>query len=84
MKVFVAGATGVLGRRVVRSLVTAGFETTGIGRTPERRAELAEAGALAVELDLFDRTEVISAIAGHDVVFNLATSIPDRQASDPP
>ena len=55
MKVFVAGATGVLGRRVVRSLVTAGFETTGIGRTPGRRAELAEAGALAVELDLFDR-----------------------------
>ena len=55
MKAFVAGATGVLGRRVVRSLVTAGVETTGIGRTPGRRAELAEAGALAVELDLFAR-----------------------------
>jgi 2-alkyl-3-oxoalkanoate reductase len=76
MKVFVAGATGVLGRRVVRSLVTAGVETTGIGRTPGRRAELAEAGAMAVELDLFDRTEVIRTVAGHDVVFNLATAIP--------
>jgi nucleoside-diphosphate-sugar epimerase len=76
MKAFVAGATGVLGRRVVRSLVTAGVETTGIGRTPERRAELAEAGALAVELDLFARSEVMRAVAGHDVVFNLATAVP--------
>lgn len=51
MKVFVAGATGVLGRRVVGRLVAAGFETTGTGRTPQQRPELAEAGAQAVELD---------------------------------
>jgi 2-alkyl-3-oxoalkanoate reductase len=76
MKAFVAGATGVVGRRVVRSLVTAGFETTGIGRTASRRAELAGAGAVAVELDLFDRPQLIRAVAGHDVVLNLATAIP--------
>jgi nucleoside-diphosphate-sugar epimerase len=84
MKAFVAGATGVLGRRVVRSLVTAGFETTGIGRTAARRAELTEAGAVAVELDLFDRPQVVGAVAGHDVVLNLATAIPiGRRANGP-
>ena len=41
MKVLVAGATGVLGRRVVGRLVAAGFETTGTGRTP---AEASRAG----------------------------------------
>ncbi len=84
MKVFVAGATGVLGRRVVGRLVAAGFETTGTGRTPQKRAELAEAGAQAVELDLLDRMDVMAAVTGHDVVCNLATAIPVGESANHP
>ena len=40
MKVFVAGATGVLGRRVVGRLVAAGFEMTGTGRSPRSEPSL--------------------------------------------
>jgi nucleoside-diphosphate-sugar epimerase len=76
MKVFVAGATGVVGRRAVARLVTAGFDVTGVARRPQGRAELVSAGARAVELDLFDHRAVVEAVVDHDVVVNLATAIP--------
>ena len=83
-KVFVAGATGVLGRRVVAGLVAAGFDVTGVARRPASHAELAALGVRPVELDLFDRAAVHAAVADHQVVCNLATAIPvgDR-ASQP-
>ncbi len=40
MRIFIAGATGVIGRRIVPVLVSQGHSVTGIGRTSERRAEL--------------------------------------------
>ncbi|MDQ3855972.1 MAG: NAD(P)-dependent oxidoreductase [Chloroflexota bacterium] len=76
MKVFIAGATGVIGRRVVPVLVTQGHSVTGIGRTAERRARLEQLGATAVKLDLFDAAALRRAVHGHDVVINLATHIP--------
>ncbi len=83
-KVFVSGATGVLGRRVVAELVAAGFDVTGVARRPANHADLAALGVRPVELDLFDRAAVHAAVAGHEVVCNLATAIPvgDR-ASNP-
>ena len=75
-KVFVAGATGVLGRRVVAELVAAGFDVTGVARRPANHADLAALGVRPVELDLFDRAAVHAAVAGHEVVCNLATAIP--------
>lgn len=74
--VFVAGATGVIGRRVVPLLVAAGHRVTAAARTPEKRAALEGAGAAAVEVDLFDAAAVRRAVSGHDVVINLATHIP--------
>lgn len=53
---------------------------TAIGRTPEKRARLEEAGADPVDLDLFDPPTVGLALAGHDVVVNLATHIPHSSA----
>ncbi|HEX6536972.1 MAG TPA: NAD(P)-dependent oxidoreductase [Gemmatimonadaceae bacterium] len=76
MRIFVTGATGVIGRRVVPMLVEAGHEVTAVGRTSEKRAAIERAGARAVALDLFDRDAVHRAVAGHDTVVNLATHMP--------
>ena len=76
MKVFVAGATGVLGRRLVPMLVAAGADVTGVARSPEKSAQLRKQGAKPVRLDLFDPPAVEAAVAGHDAVINVATRIP--------
>jgi nucleoside-diphosphate-sugar epimerase len=74
--IFIAGATGVLGRRVVPQLVEAGYRVTAIGRSEEKRSQLARMGARPVELDLFDAGAVRRAVTGHEVVINLATHVP--------
>lgn len=76
MRIFVAGATGVIGSRVVPLLVSAGHDVTGVGRTPEKRAQLERAGAHGVAVDLFDPAAVRREITGHDTVINLATAVP--------
>jgi nucleoside-diphosphate-sugar epimerase len=76
MRVFVTGATGVVGRRAVPLLIAAGHEVTAVGRNPEKRRQLVRAGARAVAVDLFSPEDVRSAVAGHDAVINLATRIP--------
>jgi nucleoside-diphosphate-sugar epimerase len=76
MRVFVAGATGVLGTAAVRRLVAGGHEVTGMARAPERARLVAAAGATPVEVDLFDLDAVRRALEGHDVACNLATSVP--------
>jgi len=84
VKVFVSGATGVLGRRVVAELAAAGYDVTGVARSHAKRASLAAVGVKPVEVDLFDRAAVHAAVAGHDVVANLATAIPvGRRANNP-
>src|SRR5438067_3703611 len=75
-KVFVVGATGVLGRRTVRDLVKAGHDVTAVARTPAKAEMLAGLGATPASVDVFDPAAVKEAIAGHDVVANLATHIP--------
>jgi nucleoside-diphosphate-sugar epimerase len=76
MRVFVAGATGVAGRRAVARLVAARHEVTGIARTPEKEALLESLGARAVAVSLFEPGALRAAVAGHDAVVNLATKIP--------
>ncbi|MEJ2710295.1 MAG: NAD(P)-dependent oxidoreductase [Anaerolineales bacterium] len=63
-------------RRVVPQLVEAGHHVTAIGRSEEKRSQLARMGARPVELDLFDAAAVRRAVAGHEVVINLATHVP--------
>jgi nucleoside-diphosphate-sugar epimerase len=75
-KVFVAGATGVVGSRAVRQLLAAGHEVTALARSPEKAAALLAVGATPVQVDLFDASALMHAIAGHDAVCNLATHIP--------
>jgi 2-alkyl-3-oxoalkanoate reductase len=76
MRIFMTGATGVVGRRAVPLLIAGGHRVTAIGRTPEKRTALVRAGATAVDVDLFDPRAIGEAIARHDVVVNLATHIP--------
>lgn len=78
MRVFVAGATGVIGRRLVPQLRGAGHEVVGMTRSSERAAALREQGADAVVCDAFDASGVESAVgeAAPDVVVNELTDIP--------
>jgi nucleoside-diphosphate-sugar epimerase len=76
MKLFVTGATGVIGRRAVPLLVNRGHQVTAIGRSRERAAMLQGWGADSVFVDLFDRGTLTEVIAGHDAVVNLSTHIP--------
>jgi nucleoside-diphosphate-sugar epimerase len=75
-RIFVAGATGVLGRRAVRQLVDAGHQVTGLARSAEKAELVRSLGATPVQVDLFDAGALKDAAAGHDVVANLATHIP--------
>lgn len=79
MKVFVAGATGVLGRATVPRLVAAGHEVRGVARTPEKAEQLRTQGAEPVTVDLFDPASVRTAIDGCQGVVHMATSIPPLQ-----
>jgi nucleoside-diphosphate-sugar epimerase len=76
MKIFVAGATGVLGQRVVPALVAAGHEVAAVARTTSKADCLRSQGAAPIAVDLFDPVEVAAAVGDSEVVMNLATAIP--------
>lgn len=76
MKVFVTGATGVVGRRAVTQLLAAGAEVTGVARSRAKGDGLRALGATPVEVSLFDRDALAAAVVGHQVVCNLATAVP--------
>ncbi len=84
MRIFVAGATGVLGRRAVARLQATGAQVTGVARTRAKAEELRSLGATPVEVSLFDGVALSSAVAGHHVVCNLATSVPTGQQASAP
>jgi nucleoside-diphosphate-sugar epimerase len=77
MRIFLTGATGVVGRRVVPLFAAGGHDVTAVVRSPEKAPALMRAGARqTVSVDLFDEKAVRRALAGHDVVVNLATHVP--------
>jgi nucleoside-diphosphate-sugar epimerase len=80
MKVFVAGASGAIGRPLVRRLVAAGHEVTGMTRSEDRAAEIREAGAAAVVCDVFDAPALEAAVrkAAPEVVVHELTALPAR------
>ena len=63
MKIFVAGATGALGRQLVPKLAERGHEVTGMTRTESKRALLEELGATPVLADALDADAVGEAVA---------------------
>jgi len=78
VKVFVAGASGAIGKPLVRQLVAAGHEVTGTTRREERAEGIRAASARAVVCDVFDADELEAAVveAAPEVVVNQLTSLP--------
>ena len=63
MKVFVAGATGALGRQLVPMLVANGHEVTGMTSKPEKQDVVRALGARPVVADALDPEAVAEAVA---------------------
>lgn len=62
MKILLAGATGVIGRRLIPLLVRAGHEVAGTTRHSERAGLLRDLGATPVVMDALDAAEVRKAL----------------------
>ena len=77
MRVFVAGATGVVGQQLVPSLIAAGHEVTGTTRSPAKAAALQAAGATPVIVDGLDRRAVLDAVktAQPEVIVHQMTAL---------
>ena len=84
MKIFVTGATGVVGHRVVPQLAQAGHKVTGVARTDQKAVALQQLGVTPVQVDIFDKAALIPAMAGHEVVANLATNVPPLEKAMEP
>jgi len=80
VKVFVAGATGAIGRPLIKSLALAGHKTFGMVRSQSSGASLSESGAEPVIGDALDAQSVSTAVAKvrPDVIINELTSLPKR------
>jgi nucleoside-diphosphate-sugar epimerase len=80
MKVFVAGATGIIGRRLLPLLIAAGHEVTGMTRTPAKVGQLRAAGVQPVVADALDRRAVEQALraAQPEAVMHELTALPRR------
>ncbi|GAA5055127.1 hypothetical protein GCM10023259_036690 [Thermocatellispora tengchongensis] len=80
MRVFLAGATGVVGRRVVPLLVKEGHEVVALTSRPEAVAGLRAAGAEAVVADVYDAAALRGAVrdAAPDVVMHQLTDLRRR------
>lgn len=76
MKVFICGATGVLGRRVIPTLIRRGHQVVGLSRSSANVAWLTQHGAEARMGDLFDREQVCRLSADCEAFLHLATAIP--------
>jgi nucleoside-diphosphate-sugar epimerase len=77
MRVFVAGATGAIGKQLVPRLVAAGHEVHGMTRSESKQAMLSELGAVPVVADALDPDQVAEAVgtARPDVIVHQLTAI---------
>lgn len=80
MDIFVTGATGVLGRPVVRQLAQSGHQVRGLARSEANATVLRELGAEPVYGDLWNDEILRDAVRRSDAVLHLATKIPPLSA----
>ena len=77
-RVFIAGATGVLGRRLLAQFRSRGHVVVGLARSDANVRAIESLGAEARRADLFDAASVTRAAAECDVIIRAATAIPKR------
>lgn len=79
MRIFVAGASGVIGTRLVPLLVAAGHAVAGMTRTPAKADQLRRLGAEPVVCDVYDLAALRVAVAGFapETVVHQLTDLPD-------
>jgi nucleoside-diphosphate-sugar epimerase len=80
MRVFVAGASGAIGRPLVAQLMAAGHEVTGTTRSESKAEDLRAAGARAAVCDALDADALHAAVAeaAPEVVVHQLTALPRR------
>jgi nucleoside-diphosphate-sugar epimerase len=78
MRVFVAGATGAIGKQLVPQLIEAGHQVTAMTRSKEKLGEIYELGAEPILCDVFDagRLGTVVAQAEPEAVINELTDLP--------
>lgn len=78
MRVFLAGASGAIGRPLLHHLLEAGHDVVALARSEERAAGLRAAGAEAAIADALDPAALTAAITGArpEVVVNQLTALP--------
>lgn len=78
-RIFLAGASGVIGQRLIPLLVEAGHTVAGMTRSAGKAKQISDLGAEAVVIDVFDRDALIAAVVafGPDVILNELTDLPD-------
>src|SRR6185436_14525688 len=82
VRIFLAGASGVIGQRLIPRLVQAGHVVGGLTRSPSKTELLRHLGAEPILCDVFDREALISAIGDFkpEIVLNELTDLPDDAA----
>ena len=80
MRVFLAGATGVIDIRLLALLAEAGHEVAGMTRSPDKASTIAALGAMPVVCDVFDATALVEALVAFapDLVIHQLTDLPDH------
>ena len=82
MRVFIAGATGVIGIRLVPLLIADGHEVTGMTRSEQKAHALRALGAEPAICDVYEADALREAVVGAkaDAVVHLLTDLPDDLA----
>jgi nucleoside-diphosphate-sugar epimerase len=82
VRIFIAGASGLIGIRLIPLLAAGGHRVAGMTRSPEKATGLRERGALPVVCDVFDADALTQALTGFgpEVVFHQLTDLPDDAA----
>lgn len=81
MRIVIAGATGVIGSRLVPLLIEEGHEVVGFTRTPAKVADIQASGAQGSAVDILDAAALRKAVADAqpDVVMHQVTDLPDHE-----
>jgi nucleoside-diphosphate-sugar epimerase len=79
MRIFLAGASGMIGQRLIPRLVQAGHVVGGLTRSPSKTELLSRLGAEPILCDVFDREALIQVVRDFkpDVMLNELTDLPD-------